>query len=427
MWAAESISTSRVFLIFLALTILVPHTVHAQQCLLGDTIVKTQSSFKNIGGLVVGDIVVGFDSNGDIIQNRVEEIYSSQTNGYYILQTEELQVAVTGGHPFYIGGGLYKNVDTVNVGDYIYVLRGTALVKEKILSNKYVPAIVPVYNLHVSNGNNFFANNFAVHNKGGCFLASTIIETIGGFTQIDKVRAGDVLLGFDANNSRLENKVEEIFALRRGFYYILRTKLAEVAVTAEHPFYACSKIYKTTEQLSVGDCVYILSDGKLVEDRVIDKQRIEEEVTVYNLQVSGTNTFFANGFAVHNKNGGTGPETGTDTSGTSDSETDTDTETGGEATTGNTTTTTTTTTQPPEKTLTIEILETPTQILTRGDVVRFKIKLTDGIGGVVTGADAIVVSNFFSQTLFDDGQHADASSNDGVYAAELNKPILIYY
>ncbi|MBO3842623.1 MAG: hypothetical protein FGF48_09470 [Candidatus Brockarchaeota archaeon] len=55
-------------------------------------------------------------------------------------------------------------------------------------------------------------------------------------------------------------------------------------------------------------------------------------------------------------------------------------------------------------------------------MVKFKIKLTEGLGGVVKGADVTVFSRFFEQKLFDDGKHGDAGSNNGIYANEAQIP-----
>jgi len=134
----------------------------------------------------------------------------------------------------------------------------------------------------------------------GCFLGESLIETPNSLVKISNLKIDGIVLGFYKNGDIVENEVKKIFTFKRNQYYILKTKNSEVKVTAGHPFYTGNG-YKTTKELKRLDYVYIISNGKLVKEKIISKKCMNEKVTVYNLQVSNTNTFFANHFAVHNK------------------------------------------------------------------------------------------------------------------------------
>lgn len=147
-----------------------------EPCFLPNVLIKlSDGSYTKISEIKVGDSVVGFDSNGNLVANTVEAVIRSQSDNYFILKTTSQEVKVTGAHPFYVGDGKYKKVVDLNPGDTVYVLVDGKLVKDKILSKERIDEKVDVYNLQVTGTNNYFANSFAVHNKGGLETTTTTI------------------------------------------------------------------------------------------------------------------------------------------------------------------------------------------------------------------------------------------------------------
>jgi len=143
---------------------------------------------------------------------------------------------------------------------------------------------------------------------GGCFLLGTLISTADGNKAIEDVSIGDQILSFSnfSPQSIEISKVLQIYEVQRDYFYLIKTENGEVQVTAEHPFYVGNSEFKEVADLNKEDFIYILQNGKLKTTQILDIIRINQTVTAYNLQVNAPNTFFANGFAVHNKGGGGG-------------------------------------------------------------------------------------------------------------------------
>ena len=146
------------------------------------------------------------------------------------------------------------------------------------------------------------------------FMAGTMVSTPLGGKKIEDLKVGDRVISF-TGNTIVESIVSKTHKVRRDYYFDLVADGYRVKVTAKHPFYIGSDEFKTAEELKAGDNVYVLENKSLVKKRVTSKTRVEKKADVYNLTVDGTNTYFAGGFAVHNKGGsyscpaGTYPET----------------------------------------------------------------------------------------------------------------------
>ncbi|MBI4015539.1 MAG: TIM44-like domain-containing protein [Candidatus Aenigmarchaeota archaeon] len=273
-------------------------------CFLPGTQVSGSSGPVDIENLKAGDSVFSFDSNGNIVESRVNKVFSVHREGYYNLKTESTEVNATAEHPFLTDNG-YVETQYLSVGETVFILESNSLVPQKILSITYIPIPTTAYNLEVDNEHTFFANSFAVHNKGGCFLPGTEISTVSGPVNIETLKKGDKIYSFDENRNVKESAVKTIYKVHRDGYFSLKTKTSEVNATAEHPFLTNTG-YKEVQELKTGETIYILKNGRLVGEKIIFNNFIPEPTVAYNLEVDGEHTFFANSFAVHNKGGGGG-------------------------------------------------------------------------------------------------------------------------
>lgn len=139
-----------------------------------------------------------------------------------------------------------------------------------------------------------------------CFLADTrILMSDGSEKRIAEVEVGDVVMGEGGSlNTVTEaqsfDKIDSVYKINDGDYF----------VTGGHPFKTTSgwKAMRPTAvaashaelgvtELNVGDEM-IKREGT---ETVFAITFMERPVTVYNLAVDGNDTFFANGYLVHNK------------------------------------------------------------------------------------------------------------------------------
>ena len=139
-----------------------------------------------------------------------------------------------------------------------------------------------------------------------CFLPDTkILMADGSEKRIAEVQVGDVVMGEGGSlNTVTEaqsfDKIDSVYKINDGDYF----------VTGGHPFKTTAgwKAMRPTAvakshaelgvtELSVGDEI-IKREGT---ETVFAITFMEMPVTVYNLAVDGNDTFFANGYLVHNK------------------------------------------------------------------------------------------------------------------------------
>ncbi len=297
-----------------------PHTffandfsVHNKGCFLAGTRIETGNGTVAIEQIRPGDEVLGFE-NGSIVRAKVSDVYSLERDHYYSVETAEGIVYATAEHPFYIGNGRFAEIGTLSIGSDIYVLKDGALIKNAITKIEKIDKATTVYNLQVDSVHTFFANGFAVHNKGGCFTGNTVVNCPDGEKPISQIVPGDRISSFDAQGRIVETTVQETFKFQLDEYYIIQTEKGQVNVTAEHPFYTDDG-FVNAEDLHVGDIIYRAYNTDqtnnigtrnatgLVKDRIVGKTLVQAPITAYNIRAGEPNTFFANGFAVHNKGG----------------------------------------------------------------------------------------------------------------------------
>lgn len=137
--------------------------------------------------------------------------------------------------------------------------------------------------------------------KGGCFLAGTQILTKGNeLRDIEELKDGDVIL--TRKNERdptlVEVKIKKAHSVVVDGYFTINDRLK---VTGNHLLWVNGN-WKRADEVQIGD--YFID----VDDKRIVIQSIEwrkEKVEVFNFEVEGEHSYFANGLWVHNgKDGG---------------------------------------------------------------------------------------------------------------------------
>lgn len=149
----------------------------------------------------------------------------------------------------------------------------------------------------------------------GCFLAETPVLMADGTSKpIAQIQEGDQVLAFandlDVHACRVRRLIEH-HDLRRFFRVRFVEMEGSLDLTLEHRFlqpngeFAAMRNLKAREDDRPGDKVMKFSGGLLTprewrEIEIESIERIEEKVSVYNFEVEDLQTYFANGFAVHN-------------------------------------------------------------------------------------------------------------------------------
>ncbi|WP_196398930.1 polymorphic toxin-type HINT domain-containing protein [Legionella saoudiensis] len=142
--------------------------VHNKGCFLPNTpILLANGQSKAINRIKPGDNVQAYEVNGALVPAKVKHVLTHQVSSYYVIGTTTTTIKVTGEHPFYVGNGRFKTVETLKSGDLIYAFAGNKLKFEPITFIKTINAKTTVYNLQTEEPHTYFAAGIAVHNKGG--------------------------------------------------------------------------------------------------------------------------------------------------------------------------------------------------------------------------------------------------------------------
>ncbi len=138
-------------------------------CFVPGTTIRSSTGGKKIENIKVGDNVTSFDDKtNQIKESSVINLHKVNRDFYFSIIAGGYHVEVTAEHPFYIGNGEYKEAQYLKPGDVLYVDENNALVYKVVAANIRINEPTPAYNLTVNNTHTFFANDFAVHNKGNC-------------------------------------------------------------------------------------------------------------------------------------------------------------------------------------------------------------------------------------------------------------------
>lgn len=144
------------------------------------------------------------------------------------------------------------------------------------------------------------SHNLSARGGGGCLEKGTLVFTPSGLKPIEKFKINDVVLA-SSGNGLVQSKVSCVIQVKPGSFYEISCGERKIRATAEHPFEIGAGEYKIASSLKVGDNVR-LSDGKKIINAKIDSiASITSSNPAFNLLVSPSDTYIANGFVVHNK------------------------------------------------------------------------------------------------------------------------------
>jgi RHS repeat-associated protein len=143
-----------------------------------------------------------------------------------------------------------------------------------------------------------------VVSNGLCFIAGTLIAKESDFESIENIKIGDLVWSYDDISGKIDLKeVTNVFVRSTDLLYKLVLENDTIYTTKEHPFYRNGQ-WIIAEKLESGDSLRLLN-GK--NTRLIEKFKIDTNITVYNFTVKDFHTYYVGKqcVLVHN-NGGCG-------------------------------------------------------------------------------------------------------------------------
>ncbi|HAH05081.1 MAG TPA: hypothetical protein DCM05_00925 [Elusimicrobia bacterium] len=170
----------------------------------GTDILMEDGSYKNIEDVKVGDRVMSYDTElGRYVGAAVVRTTKNDAGKYYNVNDT---MKITPGHVLNVSGD-WKLSDEMKVGDFLTNANGDRVAIDSI---EEVNEPAEVFNLITEEPNNFFAEDFLVHNEDalpahkdkGLYPGMKITLADGRQVDVEKVKAGDRILAFDAKSKR---------------------------------------------------------------------------------------------------------------------------------------------------------------------------------------------------------------------------------
>jgi predicted lipid-binding transport protein (Tim44 family) len=279
--------------------------LHNKGCFLPDSpILMADGREIIISAVKPGDLLWAFKPDGHLVSTIVRSVIKHEVEEYILMKTDHATLRVTEEHPFYVGQGKFKTVEALKKGDTVFAFDGKWLAEQKILSMEKVHQRVQVYNLQTDSPNTFFAHGLAVHNKGGgCFPAGTAITTPQGEKAIEHLAAGDEILAVNEQGQTVRTRVKTIFINKSPLVQV-ETPEGNFMATGDHPVSIGQGRFRRVGELHTGDTITRWENGRLIEGKIGEINRITGKNLVFNLEVDEPHTFIAGGIVVHNKGGG---------------------------------------------------------------------------------------------------------------------------
>lgn len=311
--------------------------------LAGTRIQMADGSEKPIENVKINDKVLSFNEATKKVQvDTVKQVEAPVAEAFVKIELPDRSLHVTPDHPIYgrkhgvegwiaVDSGkslenhpyLGRMLPDLEVGDELYSRFDNTWFQVSAIT--VFEGDVQAYNLSIiRNTMTYFADDILVHNKGGCFLAGTLITMSGGTPKkIEELQPGDLLETWNCDKEHKSvGKLTDIKIRQRSDYIQMRLARDNgrkfiLELTSDHPIrirrdcrwhwasmdpdlsYHNNPELSSIVYLKIGDRVQ-LEDG--TKARVESVKRMIGETQVFDLiGVEKAKTFFANKVLVHNK------------------------------------------------------------------------------------------------------------------------------
>ncbi|MBF0547259.1 MAG: TIM44-like domain-containing protein [Candidatus Riflebacteria bacterium] len=274
------------------------HLVHNKGCFVPETLIELVDGNRiPIRDVKPGQRVRAFTLQGALVAAEVERVFSLEVDGCFEIVTKSgFAIKATAEHPFYIGSGTFRAVESLVPGDQVIVFR-SGLEPDIVQRITRLQGKFKVYNLQTDQPNTFIAGGIAVHNKGGgCFAAGTAISLPDGkIAPIETLKPGQTILSGNGKPVTVKLTASSLDELIR-----VETAKRVLYTTKEHPFLLQRGQYGQVREF--GRLSFIRTFGGALE-RVVRIIPTGAIAPVYEIAVDEPHTYFAGGVQVHNKGG----------------------------------------------------------------------------------------------------------------------------
>lgn len=128
--------------------------------------------------------------------------------------------------------------------------------------------------------------------RSQCFTSGTLISTQDGYTKIEDIKEGDLVLSKnDLTGELAYKKVTNIFISKGNDLIKLKADNVIITTTPEHPFWATGKGWILAKNLKENDYL-VNSHGNSIKILETEKVKVESSKKLYNFEVEDWHTYF---------------------------------------------------------------------------------------------------------------------------------------
>ena len=324
-------------------------------CFVKGTKILTNTGYKNIEDIKVGDIVKSLNLETGKIEYKpvyIKYVFDDLTQDLYTLKVNWETIKVTGAHNFLVKNSnnsiIAKAAKDLKIGDLIIDENGLTY---PITEISYKKSNDVVYNFAVRDNHNYFVGEkgYLVHNQdedgklypycsgsdgslvdtscpggtwreqlkgtcievycekksGGCFTLGTKVLTPTGYKNIEYLHLGDKVMSYNTETKQMEVDVVSntfIFNDLIQQIYDISTSNGMFTVSKQHNFYVKVNeklVLKTAGELRKGD---ILVNDKNEEIEITSINSYTSSIPVYNIEVLKNHNYYVteNNILTHN-------------------------------------------------------------------------------------------------------------------------------
>jgi len=317
------------------------------------TKVLTPNGYIKISEMNVGDKIIAFDDNGNLVESSVTHkfIHDGEeiTDVFSYTLSNGNEIHITDNHPVLVPTGDFLQIGSLKMGDSVIDENGNEI---QLVSKKFIEKLV-VYNLEVEKYHTYIADGIRVHNltnkwfggrrtrfipgelerrgpgfilidssawlEGGgggdgddrsqktlvpgdsCFPAWSLIKTKNGIKQISDIFRGEEILTFNREIGKMETSVvTEVNKHEEKNHPVYRYELSDgnyIDITKNHRVLTSSGYFKYIGKLTIGDSI-VTESGEYVS--IINEYHLDD-CHVYNLQVESNQSYIVNGIIVSDR------------------------------------------------------------------------------------------------------------------------------